>query len=80
MSLRPIVLLSLLLAAAPALAVTTPVDPTARPQAAAAERLYPEMEIEGEGWRGLLPIMLMNAELSSRPQSAETVAPRDNAR
>jgi len=80
MSLRSIVLLPLLLAAAPALAVTTPVDLTARPQAAAAERLYPEMEIEGEGWRGLLPIMLMNADLSSRPQSAETVTPGDNAR
>lgn len=80
MSLRPILLLPLLLAAAPALAVTMPVDPTARPQAAAAERLYPEMEIEGEGWRGLLPIMLMNADLSSRPQSAETAKPGDKAR
>ncbi len=80
MSLRPIVLLPLLFAGAPALAVTTPVDLSARAQTAAAERLYPEMEIEGEGWRGLLPIMLMNTELSSRPQSAETVAPRDSAR
>ncbi|MGC6330648.1 hypothetical protein [Rhizorhabdus sp. FW153] len=78
--LRSIVLLPLLLAAAPALAVTTSVDPTAQPQAAAAERLYPEMEIEGEGWRGLLPIMLMNADLSSRPQSAETVTPGDSVR
>ncbi len=78
--LRSIVLLPLLLAAAPALAVTISVDPTAQPQAAAAERLYPEMEIEGEGWRGLLPIMLMNADLSSRPQSAETVTPGDSVR
>ncbi len=80
MSLRSFVLLPLLLTAAPALAVTMPVDATTRPQAAAAERLYPEMEIEGEGWRGLLPIMLMNADLSSRPQSAETVTPGDSAR
>lgn len=80
MLLRPILLSSLLLIAAPALAVTTSVDPTARPQPAAAERLYPEMEIEGEGWRGLLPIMLMNADLSSLPQTAGTEIRSDSER
>ncbi|MFD2498067.1 hypothetical protein ACFSTI_03240 [Rhizorhabdus histidinilytica] len=33
-------------------------------------RLYPEMEIEGEGWRGLLPIMLMNVEQAARARTA----------
>ena len=35
-----------------------PVD--ARPTL--ADRLFPETRIEGEGWRGLLPIYLMNNE------------------
>jgi hypothetical protein len=37
---------------------------------ATVERLYPELDVEGEGWRGLLPIMLMNADRGMDPQSA----------
>ncbi len=30
------------------------------------DRLFPETPIEGEGWRGLLAIMLMNHDLDAR--------------
>ena len=35
-------------------------------QPALVDRLFPETEIEGEGWRGLLKIMLMNQDLEVR--------------
>lgn len=59
----------LLLAAQPAFAVRgRPVLPADK--APPVARLYPEMEIEGEGWRGLLPIMLMNVEQAARARTA----------
>lgn len=59
----------LIVAADPALAVTEqPRVPAERPPS--IDRLYPELSIEGEGWRGLLPIMLMNVEQTVRRQSA----------
>lgn len=33
---------------------------TVEPQPTLVDRLFPETRIEGEGWRGLLPIYLMN--------------------
>ena len=35
-------------------------------------QLFPETEIEGEGWRGLLPVMLMNHDA----QALRLIAPR----
>jgi hypothetical protein len=59
----------LALSAHPALAVSEkPQLPAER--VAAVDRLYPELDVEGEGWRGLLPIMLMNADRGMQPQSA----------
>jgi hypothetical protein len=59
----------LILAAEPALAArgvpTLPAE-----TAPAVDRIYPELAIEGEGWRGLLPIMLMNVQQAPRPQTA----------
>lgn len=55
--------------ASPALAVSDRIEAPVERQAM-VERLYPETDIEGEGWRGLLPIMLLNANLAARPQSA----------
>jgi len=59
----------LLLIAEPALAVSGQPRLPAEAQPM-VDRLYPEMSIEGEGWRGLLPIMLMNVEQTVRRQSA----------
>jgi hypothetical protein len=61
----------LILTATPAFAVSEqPRLPSER--VASVDRLYPELEIEGEGWRGLLPIMLMNADAGAQPRSAGT--------
>jgi len=68
--MRAILLASfLILAAEPALAVTEQPRLPAEKQPT-IDRLYPELTIEGEGWRGLLPIMLMNVEQTVRRQSA----------
>lgn len=37
-----------------------------------ADRLFPETDIEGEGWRGLLPVMLMNHDA----EALRLIAPR----
>ena len=64
----------LVLSAQPALAaIEQPRLPAERE--ASVDRLYPELSIEGEGWRGLLPIMLMNVDRAARPQSAGTDRP-----
>ncbi|KQX17824.1 MULTISPECIES: hypothetical protein [unclassified Sphingomonas] len=59
----------LFLAAQPALAVPgqprLPVE-----KSPPVDRIYPELAIEGEGWRGLLPIMLMNVEQATRARTA----------
>ncbi len=39
---------------------------------APVDRIYPEMEIEGDGWRGLLKVMLLNNQMSAQPRSADT--------
>nr|WP_157034175.1 hypothetical protein [Sphingomonas sp. Y57] len=71
MTRLPVAIL-LLLAAEPALAVRgRPVLPAEK--APPVARLYPEMEIEGDGWRGLLPIMLMNVEQAARARTAGAV-------
>ncbi|MBO9377831.1 hypothetical protein GG804_13735 [Sphingomonas histidinilytica] len=62
----------LLLAAQPALAARGQAVLPAE-KAPPVARLYPEMEIEGEGWRGLLPIMLMNVEQAARARTAGAV-------
>jgi hypothetical protein len=73
---RLLVATLLFLAADPALA------DRGRPQlpvekAPPVDRLYPELAIEGEGWRGLLPIMLMNVEQAAPPRTA---GPTDTSR
>ena len=40
-------------------------EPSERPPTL-VDRLFPETPIEGEGWRGLLAIMLMNHDLDAR--------------
>lgn len=59
----------LFLAATPALAVPGQPQLPAE-KAPPVDRIYPELAIEGEGWRGLLPIMLMNVEQAARPRTA----------
>lgn len=59
----------LITVATPAFAVRGQVELPAE-KAPAVDRIYPELAIEGEGWRGLLPIMLMNVEQAARPQTA----------
>lgn len=70
--IRPCLAVLLTLSAQPALAALAvskkPQLPAER--IATVERLYPELDVEGEGWRGLLPIMLMNADRGMDPQSA----------
>ena len=69
----------LLVAASPALAVSDrPEAPVER--RATLERVFPETNIEGEGWRGLLPIMLLNADQDARSQSAGGERSRPPAR
>jgi len=59
----------LLIAAEPAFALPgQPHLPAER--VPAVDRIYPELAIEGDGWRGLLPIMLMNVSQSARPKTA----------
>ena len=59
--------LILALVASPALAVSSrPELPTAR-VASPTDRLYPEMSDEGEEWRSLLPIMLLDVTANSDP-------------
>lgn len=66
---RLLVATLLLVATQPALAARgVPTLPAEK--APAVDRIYPELAIEGEGWRGLLPIMLMNVQQASRPQTA----------
>ncbi|ATE66627.1 hypothetical protein [Rhizorhabdus dicambivorans] len=61
----------IVLSATPAFAVSEqPRMPSER--AASVDRLFPELEIEGDGWRGLLPIMLMNRDARLQPRSAGT--------
>ncbi len=59
----------LIVAAEPAFAVRGPAQLPAE-AAPTVDRIYPELAIEGEGWRGLLPIMLMNVQQAARPQTA----------
>jgi hypothetical protein len=59
----------LVLTAAPAFATSEPPRlPVER--AKPVDQIFPELDVEGDGWRGLLPIMLMNAEIGSQPRSA----------
>lgn len=59
----------LMLPASPALAIgVQPRLPAEK--APVTDRLYPELDVQGDGWRGLLPIMLMNKDNGIHPQSA----------
>ena len=75
---RLLVAALLLLAAEPALAARGQTVLPAE-KAPPVARLYPEMEIEGEGWRGLLPIMLMNVEQAARARTAGALDSRPEA-
>ncbi len=50
----------------------------AEPRPTLTERLFPETEIEGEGWRGLLPIFRMNHE-TDVPRSLVRAKSRETA-
>ena len=61
----------LIATASPALAVSEP-PRLPEERVAMADRLYPELDVQGDGWRGLLPIMLMNSDQGIQPRSAGT--------
>jgi len=66
---RSLVAALLILSATPALAVSErPRLPAERPPV--TDKLYPELDVQGDGWRGLLPIIMMNAEAAAQPRSA----------
>lgn len=65
----------LILSATPAFAVSErPHLPAEKPPV--TDKLYPELDVQGDGWRGLLPIMLMNADADAQPRSAGTTGDR----
>jgi hypothetical protein len=71
-SMTPLLLAALLTAtAAPAAGHGDRPAPLAD-RVAAVDRLFPETAIEGEGWRGLLPIMLFNLDPGLRIPSVQS--------
>lgn len=63
---RPAALILSLLAS-PALAVSGRPSMPAPAVAATVEHLYPEMSDDGDEWRSLLPIMLLDVSANSDP-------------
>ncbi len=59
------------LVASPVLASADKGD-LARPNGNAVDKLYPEIAVDDDGWRGLLPVILINPEeVSEQPRPAE---------
>lgn len=61
----------LTIVASPALSATGQLRPPGD-AVAPVDRIYPEMEIEGDGWRGLLKVMLLNSQMTAQPRSADS--------
>ncbi len=66
-NLPKLLALAAMLTASAAPAATRTDRPLPRaPSTAQVDRLFPGTSIEGEGWQGLLPIMLFNLQLEAQ--------------